>query len=166
MRPGWMMAVLATLAGLASGSAQASEVVLYDNANCQPPYRVLVASEPDLDRTEFGNEVASVQVVAGTRGDLDKSHDYLQKAAASRPNIPILKELGVTQLCLFTKNDDQAMHDKGQANLDKALAMPPQNEKHRIDHKHIKMLKADPKMACEYSRDGQQDLDKKKMAKD
>jgi len=107
-----------------------------------------------------------VQVVAGTRGDLDKSHDYLQKAAASRPNIPILKELGVTQLCLFTKNDDQAMHDKGQANLDKALAMPPQNEKHRIDHKHIKMLKADPKMACEYSRDGQQDLDKKKMAKD
>ena len=107
-----------------------------------------------------------VQVVAGTRGDLDKSHDFLQKAAKSRANIPILKELGVTQLCIGTKRDDAKMLADGQATLDKALAMPPRDDKHRIDHKHIQMLKADPKMACEYSRDGQQDLDKKKMKKD
>jgi len=107
-----------------------------------------------------------VQMVAGTRGDLDKSHDYLQKAAASRANIPILKELGVTQLCIGTQRDDAAMLSDGQATLDRALAMPASTDKDRIDHKHIGLLKGDPSMACEYSRDGQQDLDKRKLARD
>jgi tetratricopeptide (TPR) repeat protein len=107
-----------------------------------------------------------VQVIAGTRGDLDKSLDYLEKAAAGRENIPILKELGVTRACIGVQRDQPELIELANQAYDQALAMPPQNEKHRIDHKHIALLKADPTMACEYSRDGQQDLDKKKLKGD
>jgi len=104
-----------------------------------------------------------VQVIAGTRGDLDKSLSYLEKAAAGRVNIAIYKELGVIRACIATQRDQPELLEKANDAYDKALAMKPENEKHRIDHKHIQMLKADPSMACEYSRDGQQDLDKKKL---
>lgn len=106
-----------------------------------------------------------VQVVAGTRGDLDLSLDYLEKAAALHPNIPILKELGVTRQCIAHTRGDDALMAKAHEAYDAALLLTPQNEKHRIDHKHLKLLKDDPAMACEYSRDGQQDLDRKKLDK-
>jgi len=44
----------------------AALAILYDGENFQPPYRVLVQSEPDLDQTDFDNEVESIQIIAGT----------------------------------------------------------------------------------------------------
>ncbi len=107
-----------------------------------------------------------VQVLAGTRGDLDKSLEMHQKAVAGRASIDSLKELGVTQLCIAESRSDEAMRTQAMATFDRALGMPADGEKHEIDQKHIRMLKADPTMACEYSRDGQQDLDRKKLERD
>lgn len=66
MRQRTWMAGLVLLALVAGAPAMASEVVLYDNANCAGTYRILIQSESDLDRIEFGNEAASVQVIAGS----------------------------------------------------------------------------------------------------
>ncbi|MEZ5668658.1 MAG: beta/gamma crystallin-related protein [Alphaproteobacteria bacterium] len=58
--------LLGVLALFAATPALGSEVVLFDNANCAGPQRTLIDSEADLDRVEFGNDAASVLVVAGT----------------------------------------------------------------------------------------------------
>ncbi len=60
----WRIAGL--IAMLAAGPAAGSEIILFDDANCAGTYRVLIESEADLDRVEFGNAAASVRVVAGT----------------------------------------------------------------------------------------------------
>jgi hypothetical protein len=107
-----------------------------------------------------------VQVLAGTRGDLDKSLELLEKADTCGPNrMGVVKELAVTQLCIGTKRNDDAMLAKGKANVRRYMSLPAVNDKRRIDHKHGQMLLDDPDMACEYSRDGQQDMDKAKLDK-
>ncbi|MCB9947231.1 MAG: hypothetical protein H6842_05300 [Rhodospirillaceae bacterium] len=58
--------IVSSILLLAGSPAWASEVVLYDAPGCAGPYRVLVDSEADLDRVDFGNAAASVRVVAGT----------------------------------------------------------------------------------------------------
>jgi hypothetical protein len=106
-----------------------------------------------------------VQMIAGTRGDLDKSLIYSQKAVECRPEgIENWKELGVTQLCIGQKRVDTMMTEAGKASLQHALTLPAPRENNKIDQKHSKMLLNDPSMACEYSRDGQQDLDEKKLS--
>jgi hypothetical protein len=106
-----------------------------------------------------------VQVIAGTRGSLDKSLEMHEKAVAGRASIDALKELGVTELCIAETRDDQAMRARAMATFDRALGMPAHGDKHKLDQDHIRRMKADPSMACEYSRDGQQDLDRKKLDK-
>jgi tetratricopeptide (TPR) repeat protein len=105
-----------------------------------------------------------VQVIAGTRGDLDRSLDFHRKAVGCNPDdIDNWKELGATELCIADKNGDQAMLASGLTSLSRALALPARTERERIDHRHSNMLIAQPKLACEYSRDGQQDLDESKL---
>jgi len=106
-----------------------------------------------------------VQVIAGTRGSLDKSLEMHEKAVAGRVSIDSLKELGVTELCIAESRGDDAMRARAMATFDRALAMPAHGAKHQIDHQHIRGMKVDPSMACEYSRDGQQDLDRKRLDK-
>lgn len=104
-----------------------------------------------------------VQVIAGTRGDLDKSLEMHEKAVAGKASIDALKELGVTALCIAENRGDEGMRARAMKAFDRALGTPAESEKNRIDHDHIRKLKADASLACEYSRDGQQDLDKKKL---
>lgn len=100
-----------------------------------------------------------VQMLAGTRGSLEKSERHLSKADQCAPGrIGTIKELGVTQLCMGSKGDAHAMSD-GLASLARGRQQTAVSVTDRIDHKHIDMLLADPEMACGYSRDGQQDLD-------
>lgn len=107
-----------------------------------------------------------VQVVAGTRGSLDKSLSYAQHAVTCKPRrIEVHKELAVTQLCIGTKRKQPEMVAAGKATAERALTLPAVSAKHHLDRRHLKLLIADPKMACGYSRDGQQDLDEKKIAK-
>ncbi|MBA2321486.1 MAG: hypothetical protein H0V89_10045 [Deltaproteobacteria bacterium] len=106
-----------------------------------------------------------VQVLAGTRGDLQKSADYGAKADRCSPGrILIVKELGVSQLCLGQNTKDPAMEAAGTATLKRALTLPIVSDKtDRIDLQHVRMLLEDPSLACEYSRDGQQELDESKL---
>ncbi len=106
-----------------------------------------------------------VQVLAGTRGDLPKSVKYALDADKCAPGrILTVKELGVSQLCLGQDTDDEAMQAAGMATLRRALALPATSDQtDAMDKQHTRMLLADPTLACEYSRDGQQDLDESKL---
>jgi hypothetical protein len=109
-----------------------------------------------------------VQVMAGIRGDLHKSLEYAEKADQCTPNrIISTKELGVTQLCLGQKTHDPAMQALGMNTLARGLSIPTFNDKtDAVDIEHIKLLLAQPDLACAYSRDGQQDLDRAKLPAD
>ena len=104
-----------------------------------------------------------VQMVAGTRGSLEKSEHHLAKADRCAPGrIGTVKELGVTQLCRGTKGDADKLAS-GQATLTRARTLSVTSETDRIDRAHIDRLLEDPEIACGYSRDGQQDLDTDKL---
>ena len=50
-----------------------------------------------------------------------------------------------------------------QRTLSKVTGRVAQDPTDHVDIKHAAMLMNDPKLACGYSRDGQQDLDEKKL---
>lgn len=107
-----------------------------------------------------------VGVLAGTRGDLDKSLAWHEKAVACRPDrIRSLKELGVTQLCIGSSRNEPAMIERGRATLTYMRTLPKAHTHSEIDKEHALMLIKDPSLACEYSRDGQQELEKEKLEK-
>ncbi len=101
-----------------------------------------------------------VKMIAGTKGDLDKSLAHLGKADQCAPNrIGTMKELGVTQLCIASNTNDEAMMAAGRQTVADYMKLPAEGDKDRIDLKHGTLLLDDPSIACGYSRDGQQDLD-------
>lgn len=107
-----------------------------------------------------------VQVLAGTRGDLHKSADWHGKAVQCKPTEPAnWLELGVTQLCLGQHEKDEAMLAAGRASLRKAQSLAPENPRMKIDVRNAGRVLADESLACEYSRDGQQDLDESQLQK-
>jgi len=105
-----------------------------------------------------------VNLVAGTRGDLDSSLSWLEQASSCDPgDIGIDKELGVTQMCIAHKRDDDAMMANARATLLRTRAIPAETPNDEKDIAHIGMLLEKPAMACGYSRDGQQDLDESQI---
>ncbi len=105
-----------------------------------------------------------VEMIGGTRGSLDKSIDNLERSDRCGPDrIGTLKELGVSQLCKGEKSKDEALVVAGRSTLLRARALPPEGDTDETDLRHIDMLLASPKLACGYSRDGQQDLDEEKL---
>jgi tetratricopeptide (TPR) repeat protein len=105
-----------------------------------------------------------VGVLAGTRGDLDKSLAWLEKANQCRPNrIRTLKELGVTQLCIGDSRKQPEMIERGRATLIHMRTLPKAHTHSEIDKEHALLLINDPSLACEYSRDGQQENDREKL---
>ncbi len=105
-----------------------------------------------------------VRLLAGTRGDLDKSLHHLQIAdRCSADRIQVVKELGVTQLCIADKRNDEEIAEKGKVTLSRMLQLTPEVATDHMDMRHARMLLKQPELACEYSRDGQQELDKKKF---
>lgn len=107
-----------------------------------------------------------VEKLTGTKGDLAKSVDWLKKSDACMPGrIPVVKELGVAEICYGQRHDDEASVHQGMATLARAAGMAPSGPNDKVDLGHIAMLLGDPSQACAYSRDGQQDLDEKRLAK-
>jgi len=106
-----------------------------------------------------------VKVLSGTRGDLEKSVSYLRAANRCSPNdIGILKELGISQLCIATQTQDADRMEQGRADLEHAMRITPRTTgTDPIDQQHIPLLLADPEMACGYSRDGQQERDREAL---
>ncbi len=101
-----------------------------------------------------------VKLIAGTRGDIDKSIAWLPRANTCRPSgIGTLKELGVSHLCKADRDDDDDALKEGNKHLKAALALTPVWEIQRIDQADARRLLKDPSGACGYSRDGQQRYD-------
>lgn len=102
-----------------------------------------------------------VKALAGTKGDLKLSLDWHMRSNRCRPGrIGSIKELGVTQLCLGKKKKDQSMLEKGRRTLRDMQKLPSTTATDDIDKRHGLMLIDEPSLACEYSRDGQQDYEK------
>ncbi len=105
-----------------------------------------------------------VDLIAGTSGDLDKSLAHHQRADQCKPrDIGIMKEMGATQLCIGDKRGDGQSTARGKATLEAGLTIAPQTPNEHIDIGHMRMLINNPGLACEYSRDGQQDLDESQL---
>ena len=107
-----------------------------------------------------------VSMLAGTRGSLDKSLNWMNKANTCSPGrIGIMKELAITLQCIGTSNKDEESLNKADEILRAVLKMPPTTDTEVIDLKHVPLLLDNPKMACGYSRDGQQEQDEKALKK-
>ena len=107
-----------------------------------------------------------VKLLAGTRGSLDKSLDWMEQANSCSPGrIGIMKELAVTLQCIGTSRKDEASLQRGEAMLKSVMTMPATTDTEVIDLKHAPKLVEDPKLACGYSRDGQQEQDEKALKK-
>lgn len=106
-----------------------------------------------------------VGVIAGVRGDLDQSLAQLEAADACAPGrIRTMKERAATLLCMGTRRDDEGRLVAGRALAARVAAMTPTTGTERIDVRDARALGSDPTLACAYSRDGQQDLDERRLA--
>jgi tetratricopeptide (TPR) repeat protein len=105
-----------------------------------------------------------IQALAGTRGSLDKSLEWHRKADEACPDrVWVLKELAATELCVAEREGDEAMRQRALEHLHRAVALPVRTTTERIDRDHSRMLLGDPDLACSYSRDGQQDLERESL---
>ena len=107
-----------------------------------------------------------ISLVAGTRGDLQKSLALLKKSdrcAGGRHHV--IKELGVTELCLGQTDGDEKLIAAGKRDLKRVIALPADRRVERIDVAHAKRLLKDPSLACGYSRDKQQERSKEALEK-
>lgn len=106
-----------------------------------------------------------VKLLTGTRGDLNKSLEYLNRADQCSPGrIEIKKELGATLICAGQRQHQPALVVQGIALLHQVADMPPTKPTDIIDVKHAAAMAADPDMACAYSRDGQAEVDAEELA--
>jgi len=107
-----------------------------------------------------------VQLLYKTKGDKKKSIDMLRKAVSLEPGrIEYSKELGVALICYGQNTNNQASIDEGKKTLQKVLTMTEYKPTDKIDKDHTKMILADLKMACGYSRDAQQDVSRESYEK-
>jgi hypothetical protein len=99
-----------------------------------------------------------IKQIVGVCGDLDKSVDYNRKAAAREPKrIEYQKELGVALLCRGQKKNRPEDVEEGKRILAGIQSLPDVKATDPIDKKHAQEILAEPKLACGYSRDAQQE---------
>lgn len=107
-----------------------------------------------------------VEMIFGTRGDLEKSISMMQKAVALEPQrIEHVKELGLSLICAGQKQDRPDRLEEGKKLLRSIETIPVIKPSDQVDKDHAKMLLADPTLACSYSRDAQQDLSREAFEK-
>lgn len=104
-----------------------------------------------------------VNVIIGTRGDIDKSVQFFREAARLQPyRVEIHKELAVALLCQAERNENPSAKREGMKILRGIVAGRYDVRDRRafdsIDRRHAAELEAHPERACGYSRDGHQDV--------
>ncbi len=102
-----------------------------------------------------------VQVLVGTKGDIDESIAWLRKGVAYSPTrAEMAKELGVSLLCKGVRDEDSGATAEGRKWLEKAATLPSYKSTDEIDRKQIPIILSRSAEACGYSRDGWQDVSK------
>ncbi|MEW5848260.1 MAG: hypothetical protein AB2A00_05570 [Myxococcota bacterium] len=102
-----------------------------------------------------------VKVVAGTRGDKKKSIEFHRQSVRLRPDTSTFTELGVSLICHGQKKDAPDDAAEGLRTLEKVLTMPEKSAIDAIDKRNCRLVLANPKLACGYSRDKFQEIDDK-----
>jgi tetratricopeptide (TPR) repeat protein len=109
---------------------------------------------------------ALVQLLVGTKGDIDKSISYHRLAMKQTPNrVEIAKELGVSLLCKGVRDNDSAATTEGRVWLGKAAKMASVKRTDTIDKEQIPVILQREADACGYSRDGWEDLSREAYEK-
>jgi hypothetical protein len=99
-----------------------------------------------------------IKQIVGVCGDLNKSVEYQRKAVAREPKrIEYSKELGVSLMCRGEKKNQPADTEEGKKILTDLQSYPELKKTDTIDKQHAKDIIANPKLACGYSRDAQQE---------
>jgi hypothetical protein len=107
-----------------------------------------------------------VKLLAGTRGDKQKSIDFHRQSIATRlkPDLSCKLELAVSLLCKSPKQDEPE-HAEGIRWLDQVIASTPTDKFDVIDRDNARKVKANPKVACGYSRDKIQNMSEDQIKK-
>ena len=106
-----------------------------------------------------------VEVMSGTRGNVDKALLWLEKAKACAPEaVRVHKELGVGLLCAAERKGDPSLVTAARRQFAHGLSMTPRFHTERLDHSDMKRLMTQTSDACGYSRDGQQTLDESTLS--
>jgi len=105
-----------------------------------------------------------VELVIGTRGDIEKSVSLFREAAAAEPNrLELQKELAASLLCWDHREDRPEARREAMDLLNRILDGDFDDSDIRatdpIDKTHAADLRAHPERACGYSRDGYQDVE-------
>lgn len=109
---------------------------------------------------------AVVKLLTGTKGDIDKSIEWLRKGVQDSPQrLEVQKELGVSLLCKAERDDDAAAANEGRQWLEKAAALPTQKKTDEVDKRQIPVILSKASEACGYSRDGWQDVSRESYDK-
>lgn len=107
-----------------------------------------------------------VKILTGTKGDIDKSIQWLRKGVADSPKrLEMKKELGVSLLCKWARDGDEAALAEGKQVLQSAAKMTPLKKPETIDVKQIPLILSKAEEACGYSRDGWQDVSRESYDK-
>ncbi len=111
-----------------------------------------------------------VKLLIGTRGDIDKTIQYLQDLLKVQPNrVEAQKELAVGYLCRHQREGQQKDLQIAQKILARIVADEFNANDIRssdaVDKEHALALIEDYSRACEYSRDGYQDLSDEALEK-
>jgi len=108
-----------------------------------------------------------IKALTGTRGSLTESVRWLEMADACQPDaVQITKELAASRMCLGQKEKNEALVQTAVDGLERIPQLTNIMHSDIIDREHAKLLLEDPKMACGYSRDGQQEVDMKNAEKE
>lgn len=105
-----------------------------------------------------------IKLLIGTRGDIDKSLDYVRKALEIQPwRLELQKELAVALLCRAEKKGSEKNRAEAMAILRRIIAgefdAGDPRAFNAIDRRHAAELLQRPERACGYSRDGYEDVD-------
>ena len=108
-----------------------------------------------------------VKLLIGTRGDIDRSIDYLTRAVARAPDrIEYRKELGVSLVTKGIRTSNAGLVEQGREQLRLVPTLPimlPVTD--TIVIRHARMLLDSVELCPGYSRDQQQELDEAKLRK-
>jgi hypothetical protein len=106
-----------------------------------------------------------IKLIAGTRGDKQKSIDFHRESVRLRPDPSTWLELGVALMCRGDKEDDAAQSSEGKEWVEKVANHSPKNELDRIDARNASKILGKNRLACGYSRDKFQDVEDESKVK-
>ena len=106
-----------------------------------------------------------LKLLVGFGGDLDKSVKFHRQSLKAKPSeAEYHTELGASYLCKWKVDEDDEALKSGKDVLTRCSNLPtPRTLTSQISHRDCSRLIKNPKLACGYSKDRQQESDPDKI---